>query len=540
MTRNPHSPVAPFDFLSGRRGTVLAPRAMIATSHPLATSAGLEVLFQGGNAVDAAITAVAVQSVVDPLMTGLGGDCFALIKPAGQAVRALNGSGRAVAAAEPGVLAGLLEERPEIPLTSPHAVTIPGAVSAWCRLHADCGTSPLSRLFAAAIRYARDGFPVTPRVAHDWAQNTKTVAADPHAAAIFLPGGRAPQAGEMIAQPLLAERLEQVAAQGPVAFYDGAVGQGMAAYLAGLGGLHTAEDFRAGADAAQWVEPICAMYRGNQVWECPPNGQGLAALIILRILDGFDLGPEVSVADRTHLLAEATRIAYHHRDALIADPAQSEGLAGRLLSDTAIAAMRSRIRMDRAGEPVLWDQPEHSDTVYLCVVDSEGNAVSLINSIFHPFGSGLLDPASGVLFQNRGASFRLDPGHPNAIGPGKRPMHTIIPGMVVEPGGAVMPFGVMGGHYQATGHAGFLSGVYDLGLDLQAAIDAPRSFAIDGRLDVEPTLDPTARDDLAARGHKINVLSGPMGGAQAIRIDPVTGVKQGASESRKDGMALGY
>ena len=396
--------------LSGRRPPSYAGRAMVATSHPLASAAGLQVLAEGGNAVDAAIAASAVQAVVDPLMTGIGGDCFALYAPAAGPVRALNGSGRAPAAASVQALreAGLTDA---IPQGSPHAVTVPGAISAWCRLHADLGRLPLSRLFRDAIAHARDGFVVTPRVAQDWAESQATVAADPHAAAHFLP---VPAAGGRFAQPLLADRLEEVAAHGPAAFYQGATAARMVAHLRSLGGLHSEQDFAEATDGAEWVAPISAAYRGFDIHECPPNGQGLAALLILKIIEGFDMAA-LSPADRIHVQAEATKLAYHHRDELLGDPDHCAGLTERLLSEPAIAALRARIDMGRAQPPALWDEPEHRDTIYLCVVDAEGNAVSFINSIFHGFGSGLLDPATGVLFQSRGASFRLIPGHPNAI-----------------------------------------------------------------------------------------------------------------------------
>jgi len=529
----------PFDFFSARRPGTLAPTAMIATSHPLSTAAGLEILSEGGNAVDAALAAVAVQSVVDPLMTGIGGDCFALHAPKGGKVRALNGSGRALAGADITALraAGLTDA---IPGTSPHAVTIPGAVSAWCRLHADCATLPLDRLLRRAVGYARDGFPVTPRVAQDWAANAGRVGGDEHAARVFLPNGRAPRVGERMAQPLIAERLREIGKHGAEAFYRGGNGAKMAAHLRSLGGLHTAEDFHEGCDQAHWVEPISADYRGYDVLECPPNGQGLAALLILRILSRFDLGPGLGEADRIHLHAEATKLAYLHRDALIGDPARCAGLAETLLSDAVTDKLAGRIRMDRALPPTLWDEPEHRDTVYLCAVDGQGNAISFINSIFDPFGSTRLDPATGVLFHSRGASFRLVEGHPNAIGPNRRPMHTIIPGMLCKAGVAVMPFGVMGGHYQAAGQAALLSGVLDQRLELQEAMDRPRTFAHGGELQVEPGVPEAVRADLAARGHRLRVVTSPMGGSQAIRIDAGTGFLTGGSDSRKDGMALGF
>jgi gamma-glutamyltranspeptidase/glutathione hydrolase len=526
-----------FDFFSARRPVTISGRAMIATSHPLATAAGLEILMAGGNAVDAALAAVAVQSVVDPLMTGIGGDCFALYAPAGGTIKALNGSGRAPAAATVAAMKtqGLGDH---IPQHSPHAVTIPGAIAAWCRLHDDHGSLPLDRLFRRAIEYAETGFRVTPRVALDWADNVSTVAANPAAAAVFLKNNAAPAAGEMVAQPLLGRLLRKIASEGTNAFYKGQAAESMVGFLQSLGGLHNLDDFAEGAESAEWVKPITGNYRGYDIHECPPNGQGLAALLILRILEGFDL-VNMGEADRIHLLAEATKLAYHHRDELIGDASNCPHVAQKLLSPEVEECLRARIDMNKAQPPALWDEPEHKDTIYLCVVDEAGNALSFINSLFHGFGSGLLDPATGVLFHSRGASFRLIENHPNAIGSRKRPMHTIIPGMVTQGGRVVMPFGVMGGHYQATGHAGFLSNIIDLGMDLQAAMDAPRSFAVGGALEIEPGIGPETRAELKARGHVLRVVRKPIGGSQAIAIR-ADGLLEGGSDSRKDGMALGF
>lgn len=525
-------------FFEPGRDSVLADEAMIATSHPLSTAAGLEILAAGGNAVDAAIAAVAVQCVVDPLMTGIGGDCFALYSPAGGPVKALNGSGRAPQAATVERLKGLGLD--VIEQTSPHAVTVPGAISAWCRLHADHGTLPLDRLFARAIGYAEKGYPVTPRVAHDWAGAVDLIGRDPQSAAVFLPDGRAPVAGERHAQPLLGARLREIAAKGAAAFYTGATAASMVKRLAELGGLHTLEDFESAVDGADWVTPISTVYRGHEVFECPPNGQGIAALMILNMLSGFDLSEGISEVERIHLHAEATKLAYHHRDALIADPAFLPHPSETILSETVTKALQARIRRDAVGAPALWDEPEHKDTIYLCVVDRDGNAISFINSIFHGFGSTRLDPATGVLFHSRGSSFRLIEGHPNAIGPRKRPMHTIIPGMVRKDGRTVMPFGVMGGQYQAAGHAAFLSGVIDRGLGVQAAIDVPRSFAFGGRLEIEPTIGAATQAGLTALGHTLLPMASPIGGAQAIWIDHARGLLVGGSDQRKDGCALGF
>jgi gamma-glutamyltranspeptidase/glutathione hydrolase len=525
------------DFGQPGRSALIAGEAAIATSHPLASAAGLEVLMDGGNAVDAALAAVAVQCVVEAHMTGIGGDCFVLYAPAGRDALALNGSGRAPRAVS--VEALQAEGLATIPQRSPHAVTVPGAISAWCRLHTEHGSLPLDRLFARAILYAEQGYPVTPRVGWDWAQEAEFLAGDAGCRSVFLPGGRIPGVGDRHAQPLLGARLRDIAAKGAGAFYEGAVAESLVPFLKARGGLHTLDDFAAGRDGANWVDPIRLDYRGTEVVECPPNGQGLAALMILGLLSGTDLSAEMPEADRIHLLAEATKIAYHHRDALIGDPDHLPYDPKTLLSPEVLDTLRRRIDPRRAGAPALWTEPEHRDTVYLCVVDRDGNAVSFINSIFDSFGAGLLDPETGVLLHSRGASFRVEAGHPNAIGPGKRPMHTIIPGLLRRQGRTAGVFGVMGGHYQATGQAQFVSAVFDRGLDPQAALDLPRSFAFDGTLQLEPRIGEAVAADLAGRGHAVDRRAEPLGGGQAILIDHDRGVLIAGSDPRKDGCALG-
>jgi len=311
----------------------------------------------------------------------------------------------------------------------------------------------------------------------------------------------------------------------------------MVAILRKLGGSHTAADFA--AQTSDYVKPISSRYHEHDVVECPPNGQGLAALMILRTLAGFDMSA-LSQADRIHLLAEATKAAYRARDAFFCDPAISKVDPAGFLADDYIGRIRSRIDMSRASEPVSWDDIEHRDTVYVTVVDRDLNAISLINSLFYPFGSGIYAPKSGILLHNRGWSFRAEPGHPNSLGPRKRPMHTIIPGLLRKAGKTTMSFGVMGGHYQATGHANLLSNIFDLEMDIQAAAEAPRSFAFDGVLSLEPTISLAVRDELQRRGHQARFSDEPIGGCQAIRIDHARGVLLGASDHRKDGLALGY
>jgi gamma-glutamyltranspeptidase / glutathione hydrolase len=525
------------DFQLPRRSAAIAANAMAATSHPLATIAALDQLRAGGNAVDAAIAAAAVLALAEPHMTGIGGDCFAIYVKNGAAPIAVNGSGRAPMKAN---VEWYAEKRmAAIPPESPHAVTVPGAVDAWCRLVADHGTRDVAALLAPAIALAEEGCVLTPRVASDFADNGGKPMMDPDAARVFAPAGRVLRLGERLRNPALAATLRRIAREGRDGFYAGPVAADIVRKLAALGGLHTLEDFA--AQRSDYVEPISAPYRDHHVFECPPNGQGVAALMILRTLAGYDLAGEgTSEADRIHLLAEATKSAYAARDALVGDPKFAAVPVGRLLSDEHAASIRAAIRLDRAGPAPSYDEAEHKHTIYLCVVDRDGNAISFINSIFHEFGSGIMAPESGVLLHSRGSMFRTAPGHPNSIAPGKRPLHTIIPGMLLTDGRAQMPFGVMGGNYQATGHAHLLMHMLDRGLDPQAALETPRSFAFDGVLGLERTVPRAVADDLARRGHRVGVAERPLGGGQAIWIDRAKGVLVGGSDPRKDGCALGY
>jgi len=525
------------DFNIPGRSAAVAANGMVATSAPMATLAGLDVLRAGGNAMDAAIAAVAMQSVVEPQSTGIGGDCFVLYSKAGALPVALNGSGRAPGKA---TVEWYTEHQiGQISTQTAHAVTIPGAIDAWCTLNREHGTRPLAELLEPAARAAEEGYRVTPRVAWDWERNQWKLQ-DPITAAVMLPGGKPPAVGDRMRNPALAATLRRIGRDGRAAFYEGAVMRDILGRLKQLGGLHEAEDFD--AQRSEWVEPIHAAYRGYEVYELPPNGQGLAALMILRQLEGFALGDEsLSEADRLHLLAEATKSAYRVRDEFIADPAQVAVDVEGFLSDQWAESARRQIRLDRALPGPDWNGgTEHTDTVYLCAVDRDGNAVSFINSLFSSFGTGIMAPESGVLLHNRGTSFRTIPGHPNAIAPRKRPFHTIIPAMLAKDGRAVMPFGIMGGQYQAVGHAHFTHRMLDRGMDPQQAADAPRVFAFRGKLRVEQFVPEPIVADLARRGHDIDVAKVPLGGCQAIWIDRARGVLIGGSEPRKDGMALGY
>jgi gamma-glutamyltranspeptidase / glutathione hydrolase len=525
------------DFELPGRSVAYGENGMAATSHPLATLTALDVLRAGGNAVDAAIAAVAVQCVVEPAMTGIGGDCFVLLAPAAGGVVALNGSGRAPAAATAAHLRELGVG--EIAGTA-HAVTVPGAIDAWARLLERHGTRDLAELLQPAIRCADDGFVVTPRVAWDWARDGERLLRSSGGRVSYLPDDRAPVAGQKMRFPALANTLRRIAARGPDAFYRGELAERMVAYLRSEGGLHTLDDFAAAA--GEFVDPITTAYRGLEVFECPPNGQGVIALLMLNILEGFDLASlDPTGARRLHLEAETTRLAFRDRNACLADPAAVDVPLARLLDKDYAAALRCLIDPERALDalpaPLL---PEHRDTVYLTVVDRDRNLVSLINSVFDSFGSGLVCAETGVLFHDRGKSFVLDPGHPNVIAPGKRPMHTIIPGLAFEGGRPTIGFGVMGGHYQPVGHAHVLTNLVDFGLDPQAALDAPRAFAQDGELRLEAGVSQTTAQAVAELGHRVVRWGRPLGGGQMIVIDHARGVLIGGSDPRKDGLALGY
>ena len=530
------------DFHLPGRGPALASNGMAATSMPAATLTALDVLRGGGNALDAAIAAVAVLGVIEPQGTGIGGDCFCLYAPAGQRrVVAMNGSGRAPAAAS----IDWFEQHcvTDLDETSPHAVTIPGAVAAWEALVAAHGTRGLGELLQPAIRFAEDGHPVHPRVAADWREASGKLRAT--GAGAFLPGGAAPAVGTRFVQPHLAATLRAIAAHGVRAFYEGEIAADMVATLRARGGLHTEQDFAEGRTAPAFVEPIHASWRGLEVWQAPPNGQGLLVLMLLGILGGWDMSQGDPLDPlRLHRHLEAARLVHRDRNAFLADPAQAEVPVGRLTSPAYLDGLRALIRDDAAlrnlpppGEVAF---AAHADTVTLSVVDRDGNACSLINSLFHSFGSGILAERSGVMLQNRGLGFRLQRGHPNCIAPRKRPMHTIIPGMVTRDGEAIMPYGVMGGHFQPMGQSLFLANHFEYELDVQEAIDLPRCFAFEDVVEVERGMPSEVIDRLARLGHAIERVGSPHGGGQAILIDRARGVLMGGSDPRKDGVALGY
>lgn len=511
----------------------------VATSSSHASQVALSILKAGGNAMDAAIAGCAVQCVVDPMQTGIGGDCFAIVSPSGgDNLYGLNGSGKAPAALTADKL--LDQGITEISLTSPHAVTVPGAIDAWCSLHKSHGSMDFADLLAPAIDCAENGFVVTQRTAVDWSLAKDKLLENPAAAALFLKNGETPAAGTIWKNPNLAKTLKAIAQQGRSAFYEGELAEKFVEALNAAGALHDVADF--GAASSDVVDLIQTEFGGHDVHQIPPSGQGITALLMMNILKGYDMaGLDPIGSKRLHLQAEAARLAYLARDKYVADPAQADVPTEMLLSDEFAAHLRGFIEIGKAGDPGgAGALDKHKDTVYLSVVDKDGMAVSFINSLFHPFGSGIASEETGVIFQNRGAGFVVEKGHPNCVAPGKRPMHTIIPGMVTKGGKATHCYGVMGGAYQPVGHAHVLSNMFDFGMDVQEAIEAPRAFYNAGVLEVEETVPASVQQELADMGYEVRTPEMPHGGGQMIFVNHETGVLEAGTESRKDGHALAY
>lgn len=528
------------DFQAPGRSAVYAPRAMAATSHPLATQAALELLRDGGTAADAAVAAVAVLSVVEPHMTGIGGDCFSIVAKPDGTLSGLNASGRAAAGASAAKLRA--QGLSSIATDSVHAVTVPGALRGWEALLGEHGHFGFDRVLARAIDYADRGFAVSPRTAFDWQDKVAFLARDEGSARFYLKDGKAPGPGDVMRLPALAQTLKAVAAQGAAAFYHGPIAHDMVATLSAKGSALTLDDFAAMAPLR--VTPVTCQYGGIEVAELPPNGQGIIALVMLEILKRFDLKAlDPLSAERFHLEMEAAKLAYSGRDRFLADPEHMRISPQDFLREDYIDRLAAMIAPNRAlprqSERML--SPK-SDTVYLTVVDEAGMAVSLINSIYHGFGSGITDPETGVLFQNRGACFTLEEGHVNELAGGKRPMHTIIPAMALKDGEPYLSFGVMGGGYQPCGHAHVISNICDFQMDVQAAIDCPRLFMDEKTLALRAETHVPERtvQGLVARGHEVQRAAEPIGGAQAIQFDRQTGGLIGGSDPRKDGCALGY
>lgn len=527
------------------RSVVRAQHGMVASSQPLASQVGLDVLKRGGNAVDAAIAMAAMLNVTEPMMTGVGGDAFAIVYwSKTKELKGLNASGRAPRSLTREYFAK--KNLKSIPNTGMEAVTVPGAFDGWVTLVDKYGTMKMADLLAPAIMYAENGFPVMEKTAEDWQAEVRKLKRNPAAIDNYLiDGARAPRAGEMFRQPNLARTLRTLASGGRDAFYKGDIARAIVDYCNKNHGFISMEDLA--ATKSDWVDLISTNYRGYTVYEIPPNGQGLTALLALNILEGFDLSTlSAQPARYYHALIEAMKLAFADRNRYIADPDVAKVPVAELLSKSYAAKRRTLINPDKAlDSPPPGDINLGSDTTYLSVIDKDGNAVSFINSLFDAFGSGVVAGDTGIVLQNRGTAFSLDPEHPNRLEPGKRPFHTIIPAMVFKDGQLWMSFGVMGGAIQPQGHVQVLVNLIDLKMDLQEAIDAPRFRFMTGKnVLFEDELTAPVIEKLIAMGHvratPPGVLRSSMGGGQAIMVDPATKTLMGASDPRKDGMALGY
>lgn len=525
-----------------RRSNMIGQRGLVATSQPLAAQAGLDILKQGGNAVDAAVATVATLCVVEPTSTGIGGDAFALIWMAREGkLFGLNASGPAPAR----LTADLVRSRGHTTFPSLGAltVTVPGSVRGWQAALTRFGTRGLDSLLAQPIHYARAGFPLSQRIAAAWGKSTDKMSQHPDSRRVWLPHGRAPLPAEMFRNPEFAQTLVTLAAEGPDAFYQGDIARQIADCVQAAGGVMTPDDLA--QYQPEWVAPIRLDYgRGFTFYEIPPNGQGLTALLALNIARRFDL-PALGYgsADYYHALLEATKLAFADAHAYIADPHQAHIPLPGLLSDSYARERYAHIAMGQALAPTAGDPSPHGDTVYLTVADGEGNMVSWIQSLYMGFGSGLTAGTTGIQLQNRAANFSLEPGHPNEVAPGKRPYHTIIPGFITKDGQAWSSFGVMGGFMQPQGHLQVGLNMVEFGMDPQTALDAPRFNWLKGTLvALEPAIGLDVRAELARRGHDLYPVEAPVhyGGGQVIVRDPVSGVLIGGSEPRNDGTAVGW
>jgi gamma-glutamyltranspeptidase/glutathione hydrolase len=536
------------------RSPVWAQRGMVCASQPLAVQAGIDVLKQGGSAVDAAIAVNACLGLMEPTANGLGGDLFAIAwDPALKKVVGLNASGRAPLALTIGKVPP--EADGTIPLYSPYSWSVPGCADGWFELHAKYGKLPMAQVLAPAIHYAEHGFPLSPVIASDWARSIARFQDKPGFKEVFMPGGRAPREGELFRNPALAQTLRLLAEKGRDGYYRGAIAEALVRYSKANGGFFAMEDF--GRHRSTWDAPMSTDYRGHTVWELPPNSQGLAALQLLNIVERFDLkGMGRESADFWHVFTEAKKLAFADRARWYADPGFAKLPLERLVSKAyateraALVDMKRAALADAPGEAAALNRKE---TTYLCTADSDGLMVSLIQSNYTGFGSGYVVPELGFGLQNRGGLFSLDPAHPNALAPGKRPFQTIIPAFMTKDGVPLLAFGLMGGDMQPQGHAQIVVNLVDFGMNLQEAGDAIRFhhsgsseptgtvMKDGGVLHVEDGLPAATLEELARRGHVMEAEPvGAYGGYQAIWRDPVTGYYCGATEMRKDGCAMGY
>ena len=548
------SPTQAQDRITGRafatRSEVIAQHGMACTSHPLATQVALDILKQGGTAVDAAIAANATLGLMEPTGCGIGGDLFAIVWDAKtQQLYGLNGSGRSPY----DLTLDYFKENgfTSIPPYGPLPVSVPGAVDGWFELHGKFGTLPMEQILAPAIQYAREGFPVTELIAYYLGLSGRRFADYPNFADVYMPNGHTPQKGEIFKNPALANTYETLAKEGRDAFYKGEIARTIAQFMKAQGGFLSEKDL---ADhTSEWVDPVSTNYRGYDVWELPPNGQGIAALQILNILEAYDIrSMGFGSADYIHLFTEAKKLAFEDRAKYYADPALNAIPVEQLISKAYADERRQLINPARAARRYDAGKLDPQNTIYLTVADADGNMVSLIQSNYRGMGSGMVPPGLGFMLQDRGELFSLEEGHLNVYEPHKRPFHTIIPAFITKDGQPWLSFGVMGGDMQPQGHAQIVVNLIDFGMSLQEAGDAPRiqhlgsssptgeKMTDGGRLTLESGFDYETIRELMRRGHLVSFDLGSYGGYQAILWDAEKGVYFGASESRKDGQAGGY
>ena len=543
-----------YDRITGQpfasRSEVIAAQGMAATSQPLATQIALDILKAGGSAVDAAIAANAALGLMEPTGNGIGGDIFAIVWDAkSRKLMGLNGSGRSPLGLELAHFKSLGLER--IPPRGPLPVSVPGTVDGWLELHRRFGRLAMREVLAPAVEYARAGFPVSELIAYYWELNARALHEYDGFAETFMPKGRTPRKGEIFQNPRLADTLERIGAEGREVFYRGEMARAIGDYMQEQGGFLNYDDLA--AHRSEWVEPVSTNYRGYEVWELPPNGQGIAALQMLNVLEGYDLKTMgFGSADYLHLLVEAKKLAFEDRAKYYADPAFAALPVARLISKDYAAERRSLIEPGRAALGYPAGELEQGDTIYLTVADADGNMVSLIQSNYRGMGSGMTPGNLGFILQDRGELFSLNPDHLNVYAPGKRPFHTIIPAFVTKDGAPWLSFGVMGGAMQPQGHVQVLVNLIDFGMNLQEAGDAARvrhsgssqptdeQMTDGGVVYVESGISPASRDRLAEMGHEVRDGDGGFGGFQGILRDGINRVYLGASESRKDGQAAGY
>ncbi len=541
------------DRITGRtfatRSEIIGKKGMVATSHPLATQIGLDILKKGGNATDAAIAANAALGLMEPTGSGIGGDLFAMVWDAeSKSLYGINGSGRS-----PSLLTidYFLSNRIEkIPSYGPLPVSVPGCVDAWFELHEKFGKIPIQDILSPAISYAEEGFPVTELISHYWQLSLDRFADYPNVMNTFSIDGEAPKKGDIFRNPDLANTYKLIAQDGRDAFYHGPIAESIVNFIQGQGGFLCSEDLA--LHQSKWVDPLSIDYRGYTVWELPPNGQGITAQMMLNILEGYEFSPEdFGSSKHLHLVNEAKKLAFEDRARFIADPSYFNAPIEKLLSKEYAKQRRALIDTAQAGA-FLPDVENHSETIYLTVADQWGNMVSLIQSNYRGMGSGMVPPDLGFMLQNRGELFSLNPGDPNEYAAGKRPFHTIIPAFISKDNTPWLSFGVMGGDFQPQGHVQIIMNLIDFKMNLQEAGDAPRfshtggstptgtSQKTTGEIHVEDGISYKTIRELMQMNHKISFDLGGYGGFQGIIYDKGQGVYIGASESRKDGQAAGY